>query len=149
MADVLAFYWNPSTDPQHHLYGVAPATLAGEPEAREDGLPNLMLLVPASFVFTWIADCSAGDAAWTGITPGTATIEGQGDMAAAWFQGQGLYRVQAGGETLFLYLWNLPDSWLFRMVESEGQGRAMVPDGALVPSDLMLVHVGTLFDLVP
>ena len=149
MADVLALYWNPSTTPQHYLHGVAPATLAGEPEAREDGLPSLMLLVPTTFVLSWIADTAAEDAAWTGITPGTATIEGQDDMDAAWFQGAGLYRVQADGETLVLYLLNLPDQWRLRLVDSEGQGRAMVPDGVPIPSDSLLVHVGTLFDLVP
>ena len=149
MADVLAFYWNPSPDPPHHIYGLAPATLAGEPEAREDGLPSMMMLVPTTFVFSWIADCQAGDAAWTGIAPGTATIEGQDDMDAAWFQGQGLYRVQAEGATLHLYLLNLPGQWQLRLVESEELGRSFVPDGVLIPSDGLVPHVGTLFDLVP
>lgn len=149
MADVLALYWNPSPTPHHHIYGAAPATLADEPEAREDGLPNIMMLVPTTFVWSWIADCSAEDAAWTGISPGTATIEGQDDMDAAWFQGQGLYRAQASGEALHLYLLNLADRWLLRLVASEELGRSFVPDGALIPSDGLVPHVGTLFDLVP
>jgi hypothetical protein len=149
MADVLALYWNPSTTPQHHIYGLAPATLADEPEAREDGLPSVMMLVPTTFVWSWIADCSAEDAAWTGLAPGTATIEGQDDMDAAWFQGQGLYRAQADGEELFVYLLNLADQWQTRLVESEEQGRALVPDGVPFPSDMQFAFVETLFDLVP
>jgi hypothetical protein len=137
MADVLALYWNPSTTPQHHIYGLAPATLADEPEAREDGLPSVMMLVPTTFVWSWIADS------------GTATIEGQDDMDAAWFQGQGLYRAQADGEELFVYLLNLADQWQTRLVESEEQGRALVPDGVPFPSDMQFAFVETLFDLVP
>jgi len=147
MLDVSTLYWDPAGP--YYIYGRATSELEDTPATRHDGLGPLMLVVPTSFVVMHLPESSAVDAVWEGVAQSTATFEGdQGPLAAAWLRGPGLYRVQAGSETLFIYTMPLPDKWQVFLVKDEEAGRASLPSDMPVNGQAF-VEVPSVLELVP
>ena len=147
MLNAPTLYWDPAGP--HYIYGRAMSELGNRPAVRHDRLEPVVLLVPVEFVAMYIPEGSPVDTVWKGITRGVASFsDGRDPLPAAWLQGPGLYRVQAGGKTLFVYLMPLPGKWEVMLVEDEETGRASLPSDTPAFGREFVV-VPSVLDLVP
>ena len=148
MLDVPTLYWDPAGP--HYIYGRAVVGLEDPPTLRHEGLEHVVMLVPAAqFVAMRIPWGSAGDTTWQGVTRGKATfLGGRDSLPAAWFRGPGLYRLQAAGKTLLIFLIPHPGKWQLLLVRDEKTARAIL-SGDVPVQGQVFVEVPSVLDLVP